>query len=630
MTEKDKRIFDRLKSDFDYVTSLGYKVLGVFLQGSQNYGLDYEGSDIDTKAIVIPSFEDFVLNKKPASTTLILPSNEHIDVKDIRLMHECFRKQNINFIEILFTKYRYMNPDYEALYQPMFNNNEKIAHYNNYAAVNCIAGMVYEKHKAMEHPYPTLKDKIEKYGYDCYTDDTKFLTRNGWKSYYEIEDNEEIGTLNPQTKELEFQNFYQRFCNQYNGEIYDVETYNSHFTVTPNHKIYTSSIKNINVNGHKYIENLSNWQLESIQDVMNTKHFRHNSSKHRHLAVVYNNNNDLREYEGVKITDDLLKLIGAFASEGTVSFRDNNVKSINIAQADIKAEHNLNFIKMMDSIKDIKINKYTYPSRRNKQYNEIIWIITDSVLREKIYQWCKHKSENKQLPNFIFELSKRQARILLDSLCLGDGTEQTSRRVYYTISKKLAEDVQILSMMAGYYAVMMGGQSGFKCYGGFNDEEYFIYQVAIKKEEYVPNWCYFKLGKNVKLTNYNGNIVCFSVPNSILITQKDGKIAIQGNCKQLHHIIRCEEFLNRYIAGVPYSECLIPTNPQYLINVKAEYIHSLEEARQIASNCEYLVKLTKQNYMDTHPVVIDYEVDEIMNDVLFDVLKHSFREEINE
>lgn len=99
MIEKDTIIFNRLKSDFDYVTSLGYKVLGVFLQGSQNYHLDYEGSDIDTKAIVIPSFEDFVLNRKPASTTLILPSNEHIDVKDLRLMNECFRKQNINLLK---------------------------------------------------------------------------------------------------------------------------------------------------------------------------------------------------------------------------------------------------------------------------------------------------------------------------------------------------------------------------------------------------------------------------------------------------------------------------------------------------------------------------------------------------
>lgn len=166
MEEKEKRIRTRLIEDFDYVSSLGYNVLGVFLQGSQNYQLDYSGSDIDTKAIIIPSFTDFVLTRKPVSTTLIRDDNSHIDIKDIRLMHDCFRKQNINFIEILFTEYRYMNPEYTKLYQPMFDNNELIAHYNNYAAINCIAGMVYEKHKAMEHPYPSLIEKIEKYGYD--------------------------------------------------------------------------------------------------------------------------------------------------------------------------------------------------------------------------------------------------------------------------------------------------------------------------------------------------------------------------------------------------------------------------------------------------------------------------------
>lgn len=159
-------IQQRIESDYQYVESLGYKVLGVFLQGSQNYGLAYEGSDIDTKCIVLPSFEDFCLNKKPTSTTLILPSNEHIDVKDIRLMFECFKKQNVNFVEILFTKYRKLNPDFEELYQPMLQNAEMIARYNNYAFINCMAGMSMEKHKALEHPYPTLVEKIEKYGYD--------------------------------------------------------------------------------------------------------------------------------------------------------------------------------------------------------------------------------------------------------------------------------------------------------------------------------------------------------------------------------------------------------------------------------------------------------------------------------
>lgn len=46
--------------------------VGLFLQGSQNYKLDYEDSDIDTKAIVLPSFSDFVLTRKPVSTTHVI------------------------------------------------------------------------------------------------------------------------------------------------------------------------------------------------------------------------------------------------------------------------------------------------------------------------------------------------------------------------------------------------------------------------------------------------------------------------------------------------------------------------------------------------------------------------------
>lgn len=164
--ERTRKIRERLHSDFGYLQSLGHTVLGVFLQGSQNYNLDYEGSDIDTKAIIIPKFKDVVLNKKPVSTTLILPSNEHIDVKDIRLYVDCFYKQNINFIEILFTPYKIVDPNYAPIFQPMFDNNERIAHYNNYKAVNAIAGTAYEKRKALCHPYPTLAEKIEKYGYD--------------------------------------------------------------------------------------------------------------------------------------------------------------------------------------------------------------------------------------------------------------------------------------------------------------------------------------------------------------------------------------------------------------------------------------------------------------------------------
>ena len=36
-------------------------IVGCFLQGSQNYGLEYEGSDVDTKLIITPSFKEEII-----------------------------------------------------------------------------------------------------------------------------------------------------------------------------------------------------------------------------------------------------------------------------------------------------------------------------------------------------------------------------------------------------------------------------------------------------------------------------------------------------------------------------------------------------------------------------------------
>lgn len=136
------------------------------LQGSQNYNLNYENSDIDTKMLTLPSFEEFALNKQPLSNTHIMPNNEHVDMKDIRVMFGCFWKQNINFLEILFSKYNIVNPEYKDEFNALYALREDIAHYNNYAAVNCMAGMAHEKYKALKHPYPATAEKIAKYGYD--------------------------------------------------------------------------------------------------------------------------------------------------------------------------------------------------------------------------------------------------------------------------------------------------------------------------------------------------------------------------------------------------------------------------------------------------------------------------------
>ena len=164
--DRREQLMNRVHSDYEMLEDMGYTVLGVYVQGSDNYGLSYEGSDIDTKAIVLPSFDDFVMLKKPISTTHILPTNEHIDIKNITIMFETIKKQNINFVEILFTDYYYLNPLYKDLFMPMIENRELIARFNKMASVKCMIGMALEKRKALEHPYPTIKWKIDKWGAD--------------------------------------------------------------------------------------------------------------------------------------------------------------------------------------------------------------------------------------------------------------------------------------------------------------------------------------------------------------------------------------------------------------------------------------------------------------------------------
>lgn len=142
------------------------QIVGVFLQGSQNYELDYTGSDVDTKLIVVPSFKDICLNKKPVSTTHIRANDEHTDWKDIRLYMETFRKQNLNFLEILFTDFYIINPMYKEEWDRLIAAREFIARMNVYRAVKSMKGIAMEKFHAMEHRYPAKVDIIDKYGYD--------------------------------------------------------------------------------------------------------------------------------------------------------------------------------------------------------------------------------------------------------------------------------------------------------------------------------------------------------------------------------------------------------------------------------------------------------------------------------
>lgn len=116
-------------------------VLGVFLYGSQNYGCATAASDVDTKAILIPSFADLCLNKPVAKELHI--GEEHCEVKDIREMVKMWKKQNLNFLEILYTDYFILNPSYRYVWDEFIKPfREEIVNYNKPYMAKSLQGQI--------------------------------------------------------------------------------------------------------------------------------------------------------------------------------------------------------------------------------------------------------------------------------------------------------------------------------------------------------------------------------------------------------------------------------------------------------------------------------------------------------
>lgn len=123
-------------------------VMGVFLYGSWNYGTNLPDSDVDTKCILIPNLYRLAIS--PFKVTHLDVDGEVCECMSIMHMVANWKKQNINFVEILFTPHFKLNPDYADFWKPNKDgeweeyamNTERsdmVARYDLHAAVMSMA-----------------------------------------------------------------------------------------------------------------------------------------------------------------------------------------------------------------------------------------------------------------------------------------------------------------------------------------------------------------------------------------------------------------------------------------------------------------------------------------------------------
>lgn len=132
-------------------------VLLCALQGSQNYNLDDEKSDVDVKVFVMPNFDDFY-NCKKISKTYDTKYGK-AEVKDIRLLSDLIMKMNPTYLEILATKYFIVNEDFFFVFRNMQNNLQKIIDTRKTLFYKAILGTMRGEIKNLEQSDGSYKTK---------------------------------------------------------------------------------------------------------------------------------------------------------------------------------------------------------------------------------------------------------------------------------------------------------------------------------------------------------------------------------------------------------------------------------------------------------------------------------------
>ena len=182
---KDIEIYKELSNYKKVLEEKGYYVIYIGLYGSQNYNLDDEESDIDVKAIIMPSLHDIIFRK--VTSTTIECEKGNIDVKDLLTFYDVIKKGNFSYIESIQTKYSIGDKYIKNLFN-QFQVNKK-----------SVLGAMYEKRKALTHEYPSKKEEFEKWGFDpkqhhhilrLYDLLNYNLLYNTNKSYLKYEDND--------------------------------------------------------------------------------------------------------------------------------------------------------------------------------------------------------------------------------------------------------------------------------------------------------------------------------------------------------------------------------------------------------------------------------------------------------
>lgn len=366
----------------------------------------------------------------------------------------------------------------------------------------------------------------------CYSDDTEFLTIDGWKTYDKI-------TADTLIAQYDNGNIsYVKAGPVYygdTGELYRFKTKYNDLLVTGNHRmLYRNS--NRGKEQIKLAEDLNYGQFKNAanydcQDIVDDFVF----------ADCYGTgfNKNKKYADGFKLKPDtMIKFLGFYLGDGHAGIHGGRYK-ISLSQSCCEAKRDtLQWVKDLNIEMGSFFKEYWHDAPKCKP-TSIVQNGSPYYTFERCHKtFCQWILDNciingiKRIPKFIYNASLRQRRLFIESFFRADGTydKRDGRKGFtlYIYHKELLDDFQRLCIMSNYSTYI---DHKHKLHSG-------IYRLSV----HPLVWHNFDQ-ENITKEYYSGKTVCYSVPSGVLIVRRNDKVSVCGNtaCKIFGEENYCKE-----------------------------------------------------------------------------------------
>lgn len=366
----------------------------------------------------------------------------------------------------------------------------------------------------------------------CYSDDTEFLTIDGWKTYDKITEDTLIAQYdNGNISYVKAGPVYYGDT----GELYRFKTKYNDLLVTGNHRmLYRNS--NRGKEQIKLAEDLHYGQFKNAanydcQDIVDDFVF----------ADCYGTgfNKNKKYADGFKLKPDtMIKFLGFYLGDGHAGIHGGRYK-ISLSQSCCEAKRDtLQWVKDLNIEMGSFFKEYWHDAPKCKP-TSIVQNGSPYYTFERCHKtFCQWILDNciidgiKRIPKFIYNASLRQRHLFIESFFRADGTydKRDGRKCFtlYIYHKELLDDFQRLCIMSNYSTYI---DHKHKQHSG-------IYRLSV----HPLVWHNFDQ-ENITKEYYRGKTVCYSVPSGVLIVRRNDKVSVCGNtaCKIFGEENYCKE-----------------------------------------------------------------------------------------